>query len=70
MTTTTEGESANGSAGSYGGMGGVKFFITENIAFNTELNYRQYDMKFEGVDSKVKVNNLALLFGFSVYFGK
>lgn len=70
MSLKSDGDSISGSAGSYGGMGGVKFFITENLSFNTELNYRRYDMKFSGVESKVKVNNLALLFGFSVYFGK
>lgn len=53
---------------SYGAMGGLKYFITENTSFNTELNYRRYKMDFE--DSKATINNLSLLIGFSVYFGK
>lgn len=70
MSLKSDGDSLSGRAPSYGGMGGVKFFITENIAFNTELNYRRYSIKFSGYESKAKINNLSLLLGFSVYFGK
>lgn len=65
--------SASGSAGSYGGMGGVKFFITENVSFNTELNYRKYNVTFDYgslFEGKDKINDLKLLFGLSYYFGK
>jgi outer membrane protein W len=70
ISMKSDGDSLSGRAPSYGGMGGVKFFITENIAFNTELNYRRYNIKFSGEESKAKINNLSLLLGFSVYFGK
>lgn len=72
-TTTYTGTSdSSGSAGSYGGMAGVKFFITENVSINTELNYRAYNITMNDgySESKMKMNNLALLFGLSVYFGK
>jgi hypothetical protein len=52
--------------GSYGAMGGLKFFLTENVTFNTELNYRHYDFTVE--DTTVKVDQTALLLGFSFYF--
>lgn len=61
-------DDSSGGAISYGAMGGLKYFITENTSFNTELNYRHYNMDFEG--SSVGMNNLSLLFGFSYYFGK
>ena len=72
MAIKSEGESASGSAGSYGGMGGVKFFITENVSFNTELNYRKYTVGFTYGLAEVtsKINDVKLLFGLSYYFGK
>lgn len=68
LSAKSDGDSASGSAFSYGGMGGLKFFITEKISFNTELNYRRYKMSIESI--KANVNQLTLLLGFSVYFGK
>lgn len=61
---------ATGSALSYGGMGGVKFFMSEKTSLNLELNYRHYDidMDYDGYTSKSKTDSTALLIGFSVYF--
>jgi outer membrane protein W len=51
---------------SYGGMGGLKYFITENVSFNTELNYRHFQFKVD--ETNVKSDNISLLLGFSYYF--
>lgn len=68
MSFEGDGYDDSSSSFSYGAMGGLKYFITENTSFNTELNYRRYKMDFE--DSKATINNLSLLIGFSIYFGK
>lgn len=73
MTTKSTDGSASASAPSYGGMGGVKFFITENVSFNTELNYRKYNVTYDFgplIEAKSNINDLKLLFGLSYYFGK
>ncbi|MCL4456718.1 MAG: porin family protein [Nitrospirae bacterium] len=65
ISAKSDGDSASGDAFSYGGMGGLKFFITEKISFNTELNYRRYKMDITSGGTKVgvNVNNLTLLLG-------
>jgi opacity protein-like surface antigen len=47
---------------SYGGMGGVKFFVTENTSLNTEVNYQR--VKIDESDS----GTLTFLIGLSFYF--
>ncbi len=60
----TEDAGTSSTSTSYGAMGGLKYFISENTSVNPELNYRSY--QFSGVS----VTSTALLVGFSVYFGK
>ncbi len=64
------GKGSSASAGSYGVMGGFKYFLTDNIAFNTELNYRHYQMDFSSgaFQSKSTTEDLQLLLGFAYYF--
>lgn len=50
---------------SYGAMAGIKFFITENTTFFTELNYRVYDVS--GAED-LDIDQTSLLFGLSYYF--
>jgi outer membrane protein W len=52
--------------GNYGAMAGLKFFLTENITFNTELNYRHFDFTVD--ETKVTVDQTAVLVGVSYFF--
>lgn len=54
--------STSSSATSYGLMGGGKYFVSENVSANAELNYRSYTIE------SVTTTTTALLFGFSVYW--
>lgn len=60
------GSSSSSNNFSYGGMGGLKFFFSENFSFNTELNYRRYKNTFSNVD--VTNDDFRLFLGFSYYF--
>lgn len=57
-----------GDAMTYGAMGGLKYFVSENVTLNTELNYRHYDLKSRSSDDKAKSDTIGVLIGFSVYF--
>jgi|GEM_PF-1481037 len=72
LSAKSDSDKADGNAFSYGGMGGVKFFITEKTSFNAEVNYRRYrlDVTSSGTKVGADINQLMLLLGFSVYFGK
>lgn len=65
-----QGKNSSASAGSYGAMGGFKYFLTENLALNTELNYRRYQMEFGSgsFKSKSTTDDMQLLLGFAYYF--
>jgi opacity protein-like surface antigen len=68
MSISTDGGGGDTSANafSYGAMGGLKYFVSDNVSINTELNYRHYDLKFD--DYKMKTDDISVLIGFSVYF--
>lgn len=57
----------NSSGFSYGGLGGVKFFITENVSLNLEANYLHTKLKVVSTD--VDVDQTQFLLGVSFYFG-
>lgn len=51
----------------YGGMAGVKFFLTEDLSFDAEVNYLKTE--FDVDDTTVDMDNLGLFLGFKYYFG-
>jgi len=61
--TETKTSTETGTSFFWGGIGGLKFFLTENISFNLEANYQNVTDE----DSDV-TDVLQLLFGFSTYF--
>lgn len=69
-TTDDEGNESDGTAISYGAMGGAKFFVSESVSFNAELNYKLYELDFDfgGTTATADVTDLSVLLGFSVYF--
>lgn len=62
------GPDSTGSSVSYGGMGGLKFFLSENFAITTELNYRRYEMKMSPGNDESTSDQISFLVGFAVYF--
>ena len=50
----------------YGIHGGLKFFVSERVSWNTELDYTTYTVDTDMDDSDVKV--ISLLLGMSYYF--
>jgi opacity protein-like surface antigen len=53
-----------------GGMGGLKIFVTENMAINTEFNYKHFQVELlKGVPQE-KHNQFIGLIGLSYYFDK
>lgn len=63
-------ETYNADALGFGGMAGVKFFITENLALNGELNYKHFDVELLKGLPKFKHDQISALFGLSYYFDK
>lgn len=66
----TKGASTSGDSISYGGMGGIKYFISEDVSLNGEYNYRHYDVTIGKNNPKTTSDDSKILFGFSVYFGR
>jgi len=52
----------------YGGMGGLKIFVTEDLSLDLELNYLMTEFDI-GDDETVDMDTLALFLGFKYYFG-
>ncbi|MFZ5570365.1 MAG: outer membrane beta-barrel protein [Thermodesulfobacteriota bacterium] len=52
---------------SYGGQGGVKFFLSEDLSLNVELNYLMTTVD-AGEGEELDVDNTSVLLGFSYYF--
>jgi len=68
--TGYESDGDTDSAFSYGGMVGVKFFLTEDISLNLELNYLQttFEAQYPATqDTEYEVSSFFA--GFSYYFG-
>jgi len=70
MLSGSAGSDSSGTAASYGAMGGVKYFITDNLAANAELNYRHYQMDFNSgsFTSKTTTDDIQALLGFAYFF--
>lgn len=62
MAGTSNGTSE--SAFSYGGMGGLKFFVSEKTSFNVEGNYQRTTI------ANTDINLFSISVGVSFYFGK
>jgi opacity protein-like surface antigen len=69
-SSSSGGSDTSGTGFSYGGMGGIKFFLSENFAVNTELNYRHSSMTITAGNSDYTSTEDALtaLLGFAIYF--
>lgn len=63
-------ETYNADSIGYGGMAGVKFFFTESLALNAELNYKHFDVELLKGLPKLKHDQISGLLGLSYYFGK
>jgi len=57
---------------SYGGMGGLKFFVREDTSINLEANYLRYSSEVQVGRATIEqdTSQLQLLVGLSFYFGK
>jgi len=63
-------EEYNANALGIGGMAGLKIFVSENMAINTEFNYRHFQVELLKGLPQEKHNQFTGLIGLSYYFDK
>jgi opacity protein-like surface antigen len=70
VSSRTKGDSSSDNAFSYGVMGGVKYFVADNISVNGELNYRRYEVSIGQNAPKNITDDFKILLGFSIFLAK
>ncbi len=66
---TGEQESVTSNGNHYGAHAGLKFFLSENTSFNTELKYSKYSVDFDDFGVEYDEDSLKLFFGITYAFG-